>query len=169
MTRDETINGHYVRNYKRLVKTATWRAPNKSSALGEEIVQEAYARAIKYYKAFNPDVNVFDAWFSRIFRGCIADCIRSEAGHSLPSLDNEDTDLEPFFLDEDVDIPLDIVKKVKAGINQQRPEVAEVLTMFFLLGMRHTDIAECTNISNDYSKKIIQRFRINWADENVFN
>ena len=72
--RNSLITKHYIENYKRLVKRSMWRVPNKSLALAEECVQEAYARALKYYSTFNPKQDLFNNWFEGILRNAINDC-----------------------------------------------------------------------------------------------
>lgn len=166
--RNETIDAHYRKNFKLLVKRATWRVPNKSVHLAEEVVQDAYLKAIRFWNTFNPERNEFGAWFNRIFNGSVADCIRRENGHSNPSLDNEDDYLEPFILDEDVDIPREIVIRVKKAIEEQPAPNNDVLNMFFNLGMNSNEIAECTNLTAGNVRQIIRRFRIKWDGENIF-
>lgn len=167
MMRDETVVAHYNKNYKKLVKHAIYRVPNRAEHLAEEVVQEAYAKALKFFKAYDPERNKFEPWFNRIFNGCVSDCIKAEGG-SHPSFDDEDNNLEPFIIDNNQWIPKDMVIKIKEGIDAQRPEAAEVLRMFFILGMETPDIASCTNLTHTNVRQIIYRFRIGWSDENIF-
>jgi len=167
MNRDTVVEEHFKKYYKIVVKRAIQRVPDKSEALAEEVVQEAYAKALKFWKAYNPERSEFVTWYNRILNGCIADCIRNE-GNGPPSLDNEDDNLEPYILDDNAWIPHAIVVQIKEGIKQQKPDVSEVLNMFFILGMKTIDIAECTNLGHANVRKMIQRFRIDWNDENIF-
>lgn len=167
MTRNDVISDHYIINYKKLVKRASWRVPNKSVHLAEEVVQEAYTRALKFFKAYDPERGDFGAWFNRIYNCCVANCIKQENGN-MPSLDDEDEYLEPFIIDDSAWVPKDMALLIKNNIDAQTPEVAEVLRMFFLLGMKTPDIADCTNQSHSNVRQIIYRFRIKWSDENIF-
>lgn len=167
MTRNDIISEHYIVNFDKLVKRAKWRVPNHSLYLAEEVVQEAYTRALKFFKAYSPERGDFGAWFNRIYNGCVADCIKSENGN-LPSFDNIDENLEPFIIDNNAWVPKDMAIRIKEGIEAQKPEVAEVLNMFFLMGMKASDIAECTNQSHANVRQMIYRFRVKWSDENIF-
>jgi len=67
MTRDEAykvIEDYYRKNFKRLVNISRGRAGSYHNA--EDVVQEAFTRALKYHKSYNPAMTAFDAWFSRI-------------------------------------------------------------------------------------------------------
>lgn len=167
MTRNQVIEEHYRLNYKRLVKIMRNRVPNKSDALAEEVVQEAYCRALKYYKGFNPEIKPFATWFNRIMNNACNSCQQSE-GNNLPSMDNEDQDLEPFKLMEDVSIPLGVVVLIQTTMRQQKPDVFEILNMFFNLGMKTREIAECVDFSHTNIRQIIRRFRAKFGDENSF-
>jgi len=164
--RNEIIEAHFRKNYKSLVKRVINRVPNKSHALAEEVVQEAYVNALQYWKAFDPNRGEFSVWFNRILSNAANKCLNQETG--MPSLDNEEIDLEPHIINNDVDIPCDIVLKIQDGIKDQRPEIAEVLHMFFNLGMKTKDIEQCTDFTHTNVRQIIRRFRIKWDDENIF-
>lgn len=166
MNRNEFVEDHYRKNYKLFVNRMTNRVPHKSKDLAEEVVQEAYSLALKYWKAFNPEIGRFDAWFNRILNNACNRCVQLEGGGTL-SLDDE-YDLEPFFLNEDMDIPQEVVIIVQEAIKKEPPDRSEVLNMFFNLGMKTREIEECTSYSHSNIRQIIRRFRIKWGDENIF-
>lgn len=165
--RDEVVEEHYRRNFKGLVKYMTKRVPHNSTHLAEEVVHEAYARALKHWKAYNPEIGKFSSWFNNILNNSLNRCLSDEAGMFL-SFDDDDQDLEPFVIDYDPDIPQDIVIRIKKSIDEQPVERSEVLRMFFLLGMKTREIEECVELSHNNIRKIIQRFRVKWDDENIY-
>lgn len=162
MNKNEVVEGHYRQNYKRLVNHVANRVPNKSHALAEEVVQEAYRRALEYYKGYDP-TRAFSTWFNRILNNSCNACIQSEGGN-LPSLDDEELDIEPFRIMEDLSIPLEIVVRVQEEMKAQPPERREVLNMFFNLGMKTREIAECVEFSHTNIRQIIRRFRIRFDE-----
>lgn len=164
--RNKFLDAHFRKNYKTLVKRVINRVPYKSHALAEEVVQTAYLNAINHWKAFDPERGSFDAWFNRILNNAANKCLQQENG--LISLDDDNYDLDPFIINDDLDIPQNIVLKIQDGIKQQKPEIAEVLHMFFNLGMKTRDIEECTNLPHSTIRSHIRRFRIKWDDENIF-
>lgn len=168
MTRNQVIEHHYRNNYKQLVNHITNRVPGKSRALAEEVVQETYARALKYYDTFNPNIKPFSTWFNRILNNACHDCIQAENGMLTHSFD-EEIELEPFKVMEDVEIPLQWVALIQEEMKKQRPEIFEVLNMFFNLGMKTREIAEVSEFNHGNIRQIIRRFRIKFGDENNFN
>lgn len=163
--RNEIIEEHYRKNFKMMVNRMLRRVPGNSRALAEEVVQEAYSNALRYWKAFDPERASFDIWFNRIVNRAASKCTREENGQ--PSIPYDDG-LEPFVLDTETKIPREIVNKVQQAIKDMKPEVSEVLNMFFNLGMKTTDICECTNYSHSNVRQVIRRFRVKWTDENIF-
>ena len=85
------IENHYKENYGRILKRMTFRAGGIHQA--EDIVQEAYCRALKYYSELK--VEEFDRWFSMILNNAYNDYKRDEIG--LSYIEDED---EPLGLEE---------------------------------------------------------------------
>jgi RNA polymerase sigma factor (sigma-70 family) len=166
MTRNEIIEDYYRKNYKHLVNRVLGRVPNNSRAIAEEVVQDAFVRALEYWRTFDQNREI-GPWFNRILAYSVRETIRKENGTPL-SFDDEELFLEPFVLGEDVDIPPNIVLLVQKSILEQPEDRREVLHMFFNLGMKTREIEECTNYNHSNIRQIIRRFRIKWDDENIF-
>ena len=167
MNRNEIVEAHYRKHYKTLVNHMRNRVPNKSHHLAEEVVQEAYCRALKYFDGFNPEIKPFSTWFNRILNNSCSSCMQEEGGNSL-SMDDDDQDLEPYRIMEDVSIPFDLVVLIQESMKKQKQDVYEVLNMFFNLGMKTREIAECVEYNHGNIRQIIRRFRIKFEDENSF-
>ena len=165
MDRDKTIEEHYRRNRKGLINAVINRVPNKSRALAEEVVQEAYCRALAYWPSFDPERGEFKTWFNRILYNAGNDCVASE-GNSI-SLDDEEYDVAGFLLVDD-DIPKDVALLIQKSMEKQRPEVYEVLHMFFNLGFKTIDIEKCTDFTHTNIRKLIYRFKVEWVNENIY-
>ena len=158
MTRNEVVERHWRDNYKRLVNHVANRVPNKSHALAEEVVQEAYARALRYYEGFDETRRPFSTWFNRILNNSCAACLQAEAG--LPLSYDDEIEIEPYRLMEDNSFPFEVVVQIEEAIKAQPEERREVLNMFFNLGMKTREIAECVEFSHGNIRQIISRFRI---------
>lgn len=167
MNRNETVEKFYRKNYKNLVSSVKRSCPNNSIALAEEVVQNTFADCLQYWNAFDPEKATFPTWFGRILRSNLSRCIQAEGGGNTPSL-NGDVDLEPFIVGDDVDIPLDIVIKVKDAIKAEGQPKQDILHMFFNLGMRTPEISAVTGISPKAIAKLVSRWRIKWNEENIF-
>ena len=109
--RNDVIENHFRKNYKKQVGYITNRVPHKSHALAEEVVQEAYCRALKYFKGFDPTRSNFSTWFNRILNNACSACLQEEGGHPQEYI--EDYELEPHKLMEELDVPFELVVLIK--------------------------------------------------------
>jgi RNA polymerase sigma factor (sigma-70 family) len=152
---NDIITEHYLTNYERLVKRSTNRVPNKSVALAEECVQEAYTRALKYFNTFNPKKDKFEKWFEGILRNAINDCrnVEKDRGVSKELADEDGVELIPSRKEKIGAIF--ILAKMKKDINHR------VLSLFLLYGYKTKDIAEYTGVSHTSVRQIIHRWRAN--------
>jgi RNA polymerase sigma factor (sigma-70 family) len=153
--KSELINKHYRENYDRLIKKTTYRVPNRSKHLAEECVQEAYARALKYFKTFNPKQDVFEKWFEGVLRNSVNDCrsIEKDRGVSKELSDEDGADLTPFKKERTMAAV--VLRDMKDDVNKQ------VLNMFLVLGFKTKDISEYTGITHTNVRQVIYRFRSN--------
>jgi RNA polymerase sigma factor (sigma-70 family) len=153
--RNELITAHYRLHYTRLVKTAIHRVPNNSRALAEEVVQEAYARALKYYRTYNHN-NDFDKWFNGIFRNALNDCrtIEQERGCTYEYNEN--------LPDLRVDHPLkdklwDPTMKSIAKLQNERDK--QIMVLYYQSGFTSKDISEYMGMKHGTVRQIIIRFK----------
>lgn len=146
----EIIHQHYLNNHQKLVKRYSFRAGGVHQA--EDIVQEAYARALKY---FNPDrIDDFDKWFSIILVNSFNDTMRDTIGMSYLDEDDE-TSLG--------EVPCNILdnqtrKEVYDLISTKAPSQAEVLTLHIRHGYGVTDIHRQMEVTKGYVSRIIGEF-----------
>lgn len=155
MIRNNTIDEHYRRNYGQLVKRIVRRVPNQSSALAEEVVQEAYARALKYFPAFDEKVSSFENWFSKILKNSINDCRGAESGNSKEYDDNVE-DIRQFK-DEYKNITHILAEIIHVGSYSARDY--NIIKMFFLFGFTSKDIAIYLGITHTNVRQVIFKFR----------
>ncbi len=157
MNRNELIEEHYRLNYNRLVKIVSRRVPNKSLALAEEVVQEAYARALKYYSTFEPKINTFDKWFGGILRNATNDCRTTEGSGGTMKEYDENT--------EDVRVSKDDYKHLHHilleihAIQKYSNRDYNILTMFYVHGFTSKDISVYQNMSHNNVRQIIYKFK----------
>jgi|SRR6476660_2692329 len=142
---------HYKENYSKLVKTMTWRADTVWAA--QDIVQEAYARCMKYWKSYDTEVE-FAKWFSMILNNCLYDYKNEEKGHFGEEFNEE--------LTEGVDCDKHVTH-IYWGIDKliaEKPEhMREILEYHFQQGYTATDISRITEHTYSNIHKIIQRFK----------
>ncbi len=153
--RNELITKHYLSHYERLVKRTIWRVPNKSKAIAEECVQEAYTRALKYFSTFDERKDLFERWFEGILRNAIHDCrdIEKDRGVSKELSDEDGAELVPYRKEKLTAIA--VLRDMKEDNNRL------VLSMFLMYGFKTKDIAEYTGLSHTNVRQIIYKYRNN--------
>jgi len=140
---------HYNQHHDGLVKLMGFRAGTKWA--GEDVVQEAYARAIRYRETC--DLDRFDRWFATILKNCLRDMKREDEGRSVTVRDDEDILIDCGMLKRET------CREVVKEIDAMSPVQKEVLYLFFLQGYQPIDIAQITEYSYQQVHQIIQRFK----------
>jgi len=142
----QQLTEHYNKNFKKLVKKMSFRAGTQWAA--EDIVQEAYARALKYIGSFQ-DGKDFNNWFTTILNNSLYEHQNVERGMVVP----EEVE-EPL-----VELPSGLVEDVRRLMKRESKEHQEILHLHFILEYSATDISKVTNNTYSNSFKVIQRFR----------
>lgn len=148
MTKNEFIETYYRENYKERLKFARKRVGGYNLALAEEAVQEAFARALRYFSTYDAEED-FDKWFGKILVNCINDIKRIE-GDSGASRDE-------FSNDYIANVQFN--KEVVELFGKETPRNQEILNMYFFYGYKSREIAEFMHISHDSVRDIIRTFR----------
>jgi len=145
-----SIQEHYEKNRQRLVKRMSFRAGSPEN--GEDIVQEAYARALKYRLSYNGDM--FDKWFSTILSNCLRDFKNAEMGHSAEMFDEGDAEGTqcPSY-------PNHVMREVFELIDTKSLVQQEVLNLHFKQDYSAMDISKITDHSYANCHQVIHRFR----------
>lgn len=143
------IEKHY-RKYRNASVASFSRAPG-GRAGAEDIVQEAYCRALKYWKTFDAK-QTFDYWMLTILTNAARDHLKIERlngiGHEPPTDRRYDVAFNSIYLKE-------ILKLVeKKDYNAKR-----ILELRFLDNYPTLEIAQIVPESHSSVRKIIQRFR----------
>ena len=150
MTKNEFVESFYRENYTVLVKIARRRVGNYSIVLAEEAVQEAFARAIKYFKTYR-SASSFNDWFRRILYNTINRLKTQEMNGGVTMTESEEettTQINIIFTKEVVDL-----------LNQCSVRDMEILNNYFFYGFKTREISELMNISHDVVRDRIRTFR----------
>lgn len=142
------IEKHYRSYYTKLVKRVSYRLGNKYF-LAEEVVQEAYTRALKYYKSFDPSYGEFDQWFSLILNNATRACQNQEKHRGIAgdTLVFPNTD-EQYFRNG-----------LEKSIGLEESRNATILSLYFLDGWRTPEISNLLNCNHNTVRQIINRYR----------
>ena len=159
--RNAIVRKHFEQNYGTLVKVISRRAGN-NVALAEEVVSEAYARALKYFRVFNSDNSSFATWFSEILKNSFKDSQRAERlrGVYIPieeAYDVPDDARSAYNRAVEKDILNGIANDIKQVGNETHQKVLE---LFYVKGLMYYEIAELvSSLTESNIKLIVSRFR----------
>ena len=153
--KQKLIEEHYLLNYNTLVKKITRRVPNQSVALAEEVVQEAYARALKYQATFEPKINTFEKWFNGILRNATNDCKSAEGGNNK----EYDENVEDIRTNKDEHKHLRHILMELYRVQKSSQRDYLLLSMFYVHGFTSKDIAIHMGMTHTNVRQIIFKFR----------
>jgi RNA polymerase sigma factor (sigma-70 family) len=151
MTKNDVIEQHYRENHRKLLKMMTFRAGTEWDA--QDIIQEAYARALKYYKSYDGK-QPFAAWFKTILNNALSDHRKSRDGLVTNSFEEEEADGIPctHYVDR-VNFEVDDLIRTKS------PQLQEILTYWWKHGYTGAEISQFTDNSYDVCYKALFRFK----------
>ena len=155
----ELIEQHYRDNYSKLVGYLQHGGLSVHDA--EDIVQEAYTRAVEYFHAYDP-TNDFGGWFTGILRSCRKTHVMKEMLHGaifeeciLPD--------ERFHLDiddpEKVLSAKEILNDIRELIETKPVNQTVILSLFFLAQLTYNDISRIVPSSKQTIWNTIALFR----------
>jgi RNA polymerase sigma-70 factor (ECF subfamily) len=148
--KQQILQQYYKENWGSLVKGAG--GPFDTPQDGEDVVQEAFTRALTYIDTFNPDKGNFEGWFRRILQNTMKDHLREKR---LKGMSDSEEELEDeVSLDNDA-----LCSEVAKEINNKRQPARDILTMYFLLGYTPKDISKSLNLKSKTVRQAIWRFK----------
>lgn len=150
----EIIEKYYRENYEKLVWYAFYRVGNRSIAAAEDAVQEAFTRAVKYYKAYDPS-KPFEGWFRRILQNAIHQVKEEEQNRGVVS--QEIIKEAPIAIKtRSVTLSKEIMDELKNNVSERDREILEA---YFFYGLKTREIAEIVPVSHSNVRYIISKFR----------
>jgi len=107
-------------------------------ALADDLVQETIYKALKNASKLR-DVNTLDSWLYRILYNCWHDYLRVK-GRNVELVDEEQVDQSENYQQSQ------IVKRVRASVEQLPLALREVVTLADFAGFSYAQIAEITEV-----------------------
>ncbi len=149
--RDSVIEKFYVENYKKLVKRVYGRTRDVN--LAEDIVQEAFARALKYYD--KPDN--FEFWFNTILENARKAYMNAERRSGC--VDSVELEEEHLVIDES-EWADDMMKRLEAEIAAVPDEsYRNLLYLVFVRGFKPREALEVVDVNTVNVRMVIKRFK----------
>ena len=132
------IEQFYTDNYDLLCRRVNFRAGGICNA--EDVVQEAFTRAIKYINSFDNSSREFGAWFNTILNNSLRDFKRDELTYGTCS-PLEEADGETYC--EELQLSEGQLKRALVVLSDQS---REILRLNVTLGYTPKEISEVTGI-----------------------
>lgn len=150
------IGQHYRTNFNNFVAKLQHTLGGKHNA--EDTVQEAYTRALKYWKSFDLAEASLDQWISGILGNCIKDFRRDSALNGLVQEDLAAMPEPPRFDITD----LIMANELKSTINFLPSIMRFVLWLYLIDGYTSREISDLTDFSPEAVRKTVSRFKENY-------
>lgn len=143
------IEEHYRSNFKDLVKRLS--SPGGSSHNAEDIIQEAYTRALQYWNSYNIEQD-FKKWFHRILMNCLKDKLKEE--RSQGSATEKD-----FVDDGEHAINKIMLNEIMKEVDKLEDTKKFIIKLFFLEQFKTKEIADLVLDSHENIRLTIHNFR----------
>lgn len=156
MNKEETykvIEDYYKSKRDELINRVNRRVGSRE--LAEDIVQEAFTRALKYYDGFNPNLHEFGAWFSGILDNTTKSLINAERIRGM-SVDVEVEEYEGVSSDPYL---VALLNEIKVMIGEEEDSKKYILHLYFIQQYKPSDIVKLVPESYDVIKHLIQWFK----------
>lgn len=147
------IEAHYRANFSRLTKFVYRFAGSFHNA--EDIVQEAYTRALTFQHSAPTEDDSFGAWFNTILHNCIRDRWRIE---NLQGMSNGTEEVEEQAIEPAV-IPQIIYSQVVDRINKKPPALANILRLALVEQYTPMEIAQQVDATSNAVRQLVHNFR----------
>lgn len=120
----------------------------------EDVVQEAYTRAIQYHTAYDPEQS-FDKWFGGILLNCMREFKKDERDKGVVNIDEIEEHpavfQDPFFAS--------IKNEVEARIRAKPAPLSYILRLHFIEQYSPADIEKLVDKTANAIRQDIHRFR----------
>lgn len=150
---NKEIEEHYIKNRRMLVKRLTFKTGSVQDA--EDVVQEAYCRALKYIASFDQAAS-FENWFTRILRNSVKEWERLKFNQpQTESFDEEQVEPIP-----DTSMKKRMLQSIGEAVNKEKNEFTkEILKLYYLQGFKLTEIVQITNTNYTAVNNMVHKFK----------
>jgi RNA polymerase sigma factor (sigma-70 family) len=144
--------------YDGLVKKALFRVRNPDDA--EDVVMDAFRRAVEYWESYDPDNKELGAWFNTILNNSVRTFQREKF-------------MKHVEVDREVEIPVqetyeedDLFRNIQEDLDRiDNPNRRYVLHLFFNLGYSYKDIEMITEESVRNARYFVEEFKREMRDK----
>lgn len=157
---DRELEAHYRKYYKTLV---SMMSKGKKRPIAEDIVQEAYTRALEQWETYDPNTSEFATWFgSKLIPQAAQNLIRAEyrsgMASAIEALDETSIDAEMVNIPADADTKVK-VHEILRRISKKEVHERSILNAVLVLGMSYDEAIGYSGVSNTAARKLVERFK----------
>lgn len=149
------IEQYYRDNHRVLVKRVRNRLQDWGLSHSEDIVQDAFENAVRYFKLYD-DQRDFGAWFNTILNNSLRRY--QSAQHSQNTTPLDETFLENMLIDPTL-VSHDWITE------EEDPEMQQILSMYYNYGFVTRDVSNYLGLSHSNIRKKLERWKKMKADE----
>jgi RNA polymerase sigma factor (sigma-70 family) len=151
--RNQVITEFYIKNQRELHKRVASRAGGAYNA--EDVVQEAFARALKYWNSFDPARQELGAWFNTILNNALKQFQRDELISGTCEEFNEQWH-EGTRLHQTAAHTLAQVEWI---ISQKPEPLRKLLDLYFIKGYKPRELTDVLDMKNQAIRFQVMQFR----------
>lgn len=154
------IEQFYKENYNVLVKRLNRRAGGVENA--EDVLQEAFVRALKYKDSFNPERQEIGAWFNTIMNNALVVHQREQmqGGATIPYDEHEHEETYECT-SEKKQLLSEIIERIEAKDERHR----NILHLYFIRGYKLKEIHDVMGGGYKGIQMLVHRFRLDMTEE----
>ena len=158
------IEESYKKNYETQVSIIQRHTPNREMA--EDIVQESYARALKYFPSYDPEKSKFNTWFNMIMFNQLREQVGSPAYKDSLHV-NDDGELVEECVEvvpyEKIQENFDLISSEIDMVNSD--DTRKILDLYYLKGYRSDQISGGLGFSQSKITSSCSRFKLKLMDK----
>lgn len=150
---NEVLEEFYKAERDNLLRRLSYGAGSPEAA--EDVLQEAFLRALVYQATFDSTKKELGAWFSTILKNTLRDFKRAEWLFGMGEEFNEDLyDPQEMPINES-----ELVKRIYELVDEKEDHHQEILLLYFDKHYSHIDIHNITGIKHATIRQVVGRFK----------
>lgn len=151
---NEVLERYYKEERENLLRRLNFGAGTPENA--EDVLQEAFVRALVYWDTFDPENKTLGAWFSTILKNSLRDFKRDEWLFGMgEEFDEELYDPQEMTLPE-----TELIRQIYDMVDEKNDAQQEVLLLYFEKHYGLMDIHKITGVSYHTVHSIVKRFKV---------
>lgn len=150
---NEILDKFYRAERDNLLRRLNYGAGSPEAA--EDVLQEAFVRALIYWDTFDPTNKELGAWFNTIMRNALRDFKREEWLFGM----GEEFDEELYDPQEMPIKEQEVIKKIYELVDGKIEDHQEILLLYFEKHYSPKDIANITTAKVKTIKQVVWRFK----------